>query len=249
LAGASSTSIFGTLAAPIAGKLIANSSRVSCLTRIVPLLASSLFLLSCSTSGSDPGSTSGPGGKVDDIAAEPAEEFSCAVVSVNEKHNFLEEGFGSIYDIDDEGFPGMDEDSIEVSWRRSDMSEHDSGFLLSVGQLTVGLHSANDELRTLVVERDSDDDPEIVAIEGRREESNNIVKVKLFTVNMLGAVYVRPTEDAKPACIERKAEDCLETCDPEFDCEFCEEDAEFDCGEKRLAVLDCRGIPLPTLDF
>lgn len=75
-----------------------------------------------------------------------SKEFDCMVVEVLDS-NVLEEGLGSIYDYDSDGFPSADGDSISVSLRKSDLSAIESKMILSVGQLSIGLHDAGDTVK------------------------------------------------------------------------------------------------------
>jgi hypothetical protein len=80
-----------------------------------------------------------------------SKEFDCVIVEVLDS-NVLEEGLGSIYDIDNEGFPQADGDSVTVSLGKSDLSEIESKMILSVGQLSIGLHDAKDTVKRVTGE-------------------------------------------------------------------------------------------------
>ena len=93
------------------------------------------------------GCASKDAGLTDDEKSDFASrEFDCVVVEVLDS-NALEEGLGSIYDYDNDGFPQADGDSVTVSLGKSDLAAIESQMILSIGQLSIGLHDAKDTVK------------------------------------------------------------------------------------------------------
>ncbi|MBT8493662.1 MAG: hypothetical protein KJO07_11430 [Deltaproteobacteria bacterium] len=194
-------------------------------------------------------------GKADGL--ESAHEFRCHVVEVRDV-NVLEEGLGSIYDIDTDGFLMTDGDSFDVSLRKSDLSEHESGLLVSIGQMTVGLHSADDLIEEVEEAAEFDDFPAFKSYRVKRASSSTAFKIRLFTETKLALIFHENAadgeecrEDALTQC-EGSCGESTETIDEEFACAAeCPAEAERECKPKQLAVADCRDIELPPglLDF
>src|SRR5689334_8728347 len=94
----------------------------------------SLLVLVAACAGDDADSSGrerAAGGKED--------SFDCLVVELLDD-NVLEEGLGSIYDFDGDGFGGADSDSLRVSLEKSGLSKLKSKLILSIGQMSIGLH-------------------------------------------------------------------------------------------------------------
>jgi len=109
--------------------------------RTIQALVAAVATVGCTSSKGTSDTDSGKS----DFASK---EFDCVVVEVLDS-NILEEGLGSIYDYDSDGFPGADEDSVTVSLGKSDLSVIESKMILSIGQLSIGLHDAKDVVKSV----------------------------------------------------------------------------------------------------
>ena len=128
-------------------------------------------------------------------------EFDCVIVEVLD--GLLEEGLGSIYDYDSDGFPEADGDSITVSLSKdTQLSAIKSKMMLSIGQITIGLHDAKDQLEQIK------DDPNIISWRGNqaKEEATDsnpepaeptIFIVRIFKATGLGFVQFQDGEDGE----------------------------------------------------
>ena len=215
------------------------------------------FGLACSSNSTPPPSPgTGPGGKSDGLGPDTA-EISCNVVQVRDD-NVLEEGLGSIYDIGREGWLESDGDSLGVSLRQSEFSEHESGFLVSIGQRTFGLHSADDTIEVLDEAPRFNNDPAFTSYRVRRDGSSTAFKIRFFHQTQLALVFHEDAEEGE-SCRDDALTQCegacgesTETIDEEFECQAgCSIEVQDQCPMKHLAVADCRGLELPTdvLDF
>lgn len=180
------------------------------------------------------------GGKSDNIGGS---DLRCSVVAVNGENNFLEEGLGSIYDYDEEGFPEADGDSISVDYRTSSLSKHPSGRILGIGQFSFGLHSDQDAINELDEQPEFNDETGFLTIEAQQADSNRIFKVRIFSEFMVGLVSYRFAD--VDACKEEAIDDCAATTvgSERLDCV---DEAFADCERTfMLAKIDCRGIDTP----
>jgi hypothetical protein len=121
--------------------------------------------------------------------AKKQDTFSCHVIEVFDD-NQLEEGLGSVYDFDDDGFFGSDGDSVGVSLSTSELSQIPSGLILDIGQKSFGLHSSKDVVRRIEQVPPSGVTA-IKAWEARAEGETTTFELRIFEGNQIGFVYFR----------------------------------------------------------
>jgi hypothetical protein len=152
-------------------------------------------LVSCAADRSSTGQ-GGSGGKADG----DDEDLDCLVVWVNEDLNgdLFEEGFGSVYDIDEEGYLGMDEDSIDVGVRATD----DGGLQAELGQT---YYDAEDGARVKQISEtpESNKDIEFESYEIHQADSAEIFTIRVFSDTRLGVVLYRADKDADQQTLAR----------------------------------------------
>ncbi len=199
--------------------------------------------------GCDPdGGTTVGGADSADVAASGT-SFSCVVVEVLD--NPIEEGFGSIYDYDGDGFRQADGDSVEVSLRKdAELSEIKSKMILSIGQMSFGLQDKDDKVVQL------EDEEGVIKWQGQlaREKptsSNPEPAIpEIFTVRIIAAlgvgwVHHEQAPEAQADCMARGMTSCCEG----DSCEACE-DVEALCTQRLdMGKIDCRkGVSVPDFD-
>src|SRR5687768_5143407 len=94
------------------------------------------FGVGCTGAGSGP--AGGPGGGKADVDNGDFSNIVCQVVWAQDDNPF-EEGLGSIYDYDGDGWHLTDGDSRQVDIRRSNYSKLESGLIGGIGQMSFGL--------------------------------------------------------------------------------------------------------------
>jgi len=147
------------------------------------------------------------GGKADRGATGRALE--CVVVRVNESLNagVLEEGLGSIYDFDEEGYPGADGDSLEVSVARAEGKAR-------IGQR--GFDAADGDLIEAIDEEPRfNTDVHFLSTRLRARDDQAVYTVRVFSNSRLGVVLYQDSEAAEKETLA--ALDCRGTAVPTFE--------------------------------
>jgi hypothetical protein len=130
-----------------------------------------------------------------DHEGEPvtAADHDCDVVWVDEGLNahLLEEGLGSLYDFDEEGFPQADEDSTSVSVETSG-----GELFVRVGQMSFRPEDG-DRIEVVEEEPEFNDDTGFQTVTAQLSGSEDIYKVRIFTASQLGVVLHQEGADGE----------------------------------------------------
>lgn len=131
-----------------------------------------------------------------DFEGEPvtAADHDCDVVWVDEELNggLLEEGLGSLYDFDDEGFPQSDEDSTSVSVETSGDAVE-----VRVGQMRWSAEDG-DDVKAIDEGPELNDDTGFQSFAVTPSGSEETYKVRIFTASRLGVVLFQESGSAEP---------------------------------------------------